>query len=189
MSKNNISKEYILNVCKKIFIENGASALNMRMVAQECDIALGSIYNYFPSKGDLISEVVQSIWIEIFDMKNKPTKFEKFIDYLNFIFNNIKNNGAKYPKFFLAHNMLFSKEEKTLGKEKMQNYFDYLKKDLIKTIDEDKYINKSFFNAIITKSLYIDYIFVLFMDMLAKNDTDFEKLLTFIEQTLYNSKN
>ena len=34
------SKEAIMQVCRRIVAENGMSALNMRLVAEECHIAL-----------------------------------------------------------------------------------------------------------------------------------------------------
>lgn len=54
MSKTVTSKESILVACKDIVRESGMPVLNMRNVAQRCQVAVGSIYNYFPSKEDLI---------------------------------------------------------------------------------------------------------------------------------------
>ena len=48
------SKEAIMQVCRRIVAEKGMNALNMRLVADECGIALGTLYNYFADKDDLI---------------------------------------------------------------------------------------------------------------------------------------
>ena len=39
------SKEAIMQVCRRIVAEKGMNALNMRLVADECGIALGTLYN------------------------------------------------------------------------------------------------------------------------------------------------
>ena len=39
------SKEDIMQVCRKIAAEQGLPAVNMRAVAKECGIALGTLYN------------------------------------------------------------------------------------------------------------------------------------------------
>ena len=44
------SKEAILAECRAIVMEKGISSINMRSVAAACGVAVGSLYNYFPSK-------------------------------------------------------------------------------------------------------------------------------------------
>ena len=60
------SRENILETCKKIVSNKGLTAINMRLVAKECNIALGSIYYYFPSKDDLLIAIIESVWEDIF---------------------------------------------------------------------------------------------------------------------------
>ena len=50
MNKAVTSKEEILEVSRSIAASKGITAVNMRTVASECGIALGSLYNYFTSK-------------------------------------------------------------------------------------------------------------------------------------------
>ena len=40
----------------------------MRTVASECGIALGSLYNYFSSKSELLSATIEAVWKDIFQM-------------------------------------------------------------------------------------------------------------------------
>ena len=60
------SKEAIMQVCRRIVAEKGMNALNMRLVADECGIALGTLYNYFADKDALVLAAVESIWRDIF---------------------------------------------------------------------------------------------------------------------------
>ena len=52
------SEEAIIEACQRIVKEKGLSAVNMRSVAAECNVAVGSIYNYFPSKSDLLCAAI-----------------------------------------------------------------------------------------------------------------------------------
>lgn len=36
----------------------GLAALSIRNIAKECNIAVGTIYNYFPDKAALVTEVI-----------------------------------------------------------------------------------------------------------------------------------
>ena len=55
------SKEAILETSRKLIQENGWAAVNIRSVAQACNISVGSVYNYFDSKSDLIAATVERV--------------------------------------------------------------------------------------------------------------------------------
>jgi AcrR family transcriptional regulator len=59
-------RELILNEAKKILENEGYSQVSIRRVAKECDIAVGTIYNYFPTKKELIIEMMTDFWEEYF---------------------------------------------------------------------------------------------------------------------------
>ena len=60
------SKEAIMQVCRRIVAEKSLTALNMRLVADECHIALGTLYNYYADKDELVLATVESILRDIF---------------------------------------------------------------------------------------------------------------------------
>ena len=49
MNKAVTSREDILAVSREMAAENGMQAINMRNAAGRCGVAVGSVYNYFPS--------------------------------------------------------------------------------------------------------------------------------------------
>jgi AcrR family transcriptional regulator len=57
-------KETIIQEAKTIIVSEGYSKLNMREVAKASGIAVGTIYNYFPTKDTLISELMYLHWLE-----------------------------------------------------------------------------------------------------------------------------
>ena len=69
MNKGATSREYIMQVCRKIASAQGLETLTMRRVARECGIALGTLYNYYSDKDELLIAAVESIWREIFHGK------------------------------------------------------------------------------------------------------------------------
>ena len=70
MSRAVTSEEEILKVSCGIVAKKGIAAVNMRTVASECGIALGSLYNYFSSKSELLSATIEAVWKDIFQMGN-----------------------------------------------------------------------------------------------------------------------
>ena len=67
-----ISREVILTASRTMLREKGWAAINMRSVAAQCGVAVGSLYNYFSSKTELVAATVESVWEEIFRL---PTDF------------------------------------------------------------------------------------------------------------------
>jgi len=57
-------KETIIKNAKDIIVEKGYCRLSMREVAKRAKIAVGTIYNYFPTKDALVSELMYQYWME-----------------------------------------------------------------------------------------------------------------------------
>lgn len=53
------SKEEILKTSRELIQQKGWSAVNIRSVAAACGVSVGSIYNYFGSKAELVGATVE----------------------------------------------------------------------------------------------------------------------------------
>ncbi len=58
-------RESILNCAKEHLLVNHEKKLSLRQIAKECDIAVGTIYNYFPDKTSLLVAVMIQDWREM----------------------------------------------------------------------------------------------------------------------------
>lgn len=61
-SKPAITRDQILDVAYARAQRDGMASLGIRTVANECGVAVGTIYNYFPDKASLVTEVVGRFW-------------------------------------------------------------------------------------------------------------------------------
>lgn len=55
-------QENILSAARRLIAENGYAAVTMRTVAGECGIAVGTFYNYFPSKDEMLAVCLLHDW-------------------------------------------------------------------------------------------------------------------------------
>ena len=76
MNPPNTSREEIMRVSRKIVSEKGLPALNMRALAKECGIALGTLYNYYSDKDELVVAAIESVWQDILE-KSAPDSGER----------------------------------------------------------------------------------------------------------------
>lgn len=69
------SREDILKASRELIQRQGWQGLSIRAVAAACGVSVGSIYNYFDSKADLVGAAVESVWREIFHLPEDGTVF------------------------------------------------------------------------------------------------------------------
>ena len=179
------SKEAILAECRAIVMEKGISSINMRSVAAACGVAVGSLYNYFPSKADLIGAAVEEVWRDIFHMSGTPFAFQSFTDCLAWLFESVQKGCAKYPGFFTLHSVSFAAGDKDKGRQIMEHYFGHMKMGLLSVLDQDPDIRQDAFNAIMTKEEFIEFIFTAFTSMLLNGKDDLRPLAEIAARCIY----
>lgn len=186
-----ISRENIINIAKEIVSKEGIQAVNMRYISKKAGFAVGSIYNYFPSKNDLIIAVVESIWEDIFHIDKGFDDFDRFTEYIEKLFENIVDKSKNYPNFFTLHSIGFmtdkdnkqNKDDK--GKETMDRYFSHMKIKLLEILNNDKNIKKDAFNVNFTKEKFIDFVFSNIIIFLMRDKNDCEILIETINRSIY----
>lgn len=66
-------KKLIFDSAKKILQEEGYGNLSIRKIAKMCDIAVGTIYNYYPNKKDIVIEMMSEYWDDYFKVIEEIT--------------------------------------------------------------------------------------------------------------------
>ena len=127
MNKTVTSKEAILAASKTLLLEKGAAAFNMRGVAESCGIAVGSLYNYFPSKSALVSATIESIWIDIFRSFITAPAFASFADCADALCTALSEGEERHPGFFTLHALSFAASDKAEGRALMARGFATLR--------------------------------------------------------------
>ncbi|OXM85626.1 TetR/AcrR family transcriptional regulator [Paenibacillus rigui] len=69
-----VTREEVLKSATKLFKERGFLSTTIQDIAEDCGIAKGSVYKYFPSKEDLFSEVFDQCHNAYFDQVDELTR-------------------------------------------------------------------------------------------------------------------
>lgn len=179
------SKEKILEISRQMIMEKGIPAINMRVIASECGVAVGSIYNYYPSKSDLVNATIESVWKDIFHGTLKNHEFNSFVDCISWLFETIRDGGKQYPEFFTIHSLNFASEDKQKGRQMMNKSFETLKKKLLLSLANDQKVRKDVFQGEFTPHVFVDYIFTLLITILLDKQPNCDTLLLFIKSCIY----
>ena len=185
MKKAITSQEEILAVCKEIAARQGLEALNMRSVAQACGVALGSVYNYFPSKNDLMIAAVESIWQDIFLGVTRCQPSDGFAENVEHLFYAVKSGGQRYPLFFDIHALGIAKSGKDKGRQTMNQYFSRMKADLLSSLETDSRVKQDFFSEKCSRVDFVDFVFSNLLSLLMQNRSTCDVLLEIIKGAIY----
>ncbi len=113
--------EKIFNVAWQLFTDSGYDNVDIKAIAKECNVAVGTLYNYYGNKRDLFLKVLEKSW------NNTFTKLKKEI------FKEEKNDfkTIKFVKVLYAD----IKERKGLGTE-ILNQNKIIKENIIIRLSE-----------------------------------------------------
>ena len=178
------SKEAIMKTCRDMVSERGLSALDMRSVAKACHVALGSLYNYFPSKDALVTATIESVWQDIFNME-QCCEQKPFPEYVRWIFDSVRQGTREYPHFFTAHSISVASSAKEQARKTMEQYFSHMKAGMAQSLRADPAVRRDAFSASFSESDLIDFVLSNLLTLLARQEDDCEVLLEVIRRVLY----
>ncbi len=180
-----ISKKKILQASKVLIQQEGWSAVNIRHVAAACQVSVGSVYNYFSSKMDLLSEVVESVWEEIFcDFACEGVQ-QNIKDCIVWIYRRMAWGNEKYPDFFNLHSLGFMGEEKKKGRKKMQQMQRHMTEILCQALKEDAHIRSDVFTTEFMPEDLANILFSLMLSALIRKDYEPAVVLQLLQRLLY----
>lgn len=179
------SREAILVQCRKLVMENGMPAVNMRSVASSCGVALGSLYNYFPSKSALISATVESVWTDIFYGARQPEPFDSFIEAVEWVYQSLHHGSLTYPGFFTLHSLSFANQDKQHARQLMQLHFSRIKQNLLDALKRDSDVKNGVFDARFTPQGLVNQAFQGVIVAILQEEGDIAALTGLLKRALY----
>ena len=130
------SREEILKTAGDMVKEGTTERISMRGLAKACGISVGSIYNYFPTKNDLMIAVVVELWKEIFCVPLSNIEGESFLGVVESIAERIRKNKGGNQGFWAEHSFAVGDKEK--GHLVMEEYLGHMRGELLDVLVEDK---------------------------------------------------
>lgn len=181
-----ISREVILTASRTMLREKGWAAINMRSVASQCGVAVGSLYNYFGSKTELVAATVESVWKEIFHLPDEFPEEERFCRCIEWLYGSMQQGNLRYPGFLTLHAMGFSTGEGKLeGRRMMERIQGDLRDELCQVLRQDGQVRQDVFDSRLTREGFVGLVFSMLLSALLRGEKSCEPLITVIHRILY----
>lgn len=99
MRKKVISNELILDTAAEIIMQQDIEHCNMRSISKELGVAVGTLYNYYKSRNQLLIDLFDRSWTltleRLLDIKKLEMPFEeKMIKLIEKVYEDINNRGG-----------------------------------------------------------------------------------------------
>ncbi|MEE0435744.1 MAG: TetR/AcrR family transcriptional regulator [Peptococcaceae bacterium] len=185
MNKTVTSEAEILTAARTLLLEKGAAALNMRAVAAACGVAVGSIYNYFPSKGALVGATIESIWRDIFAAFTAAPQYDRFVDAAAALLEALSAGEERYSGFFSLHAFFFASADKAEGRARMNTLFSALRDKLVEALAGDAKVRAEVFSGALSPETFAGYVLTLAISKHLQPSDDNAALLAMIEHCIY----
>ena len=179
------SKEAIMQVCRRIVAEKGLTALNMRLVADESHIALGTLYNYYADKDDLVLATVESIWRDIFHADQQCVADVSFSDYVADLYARIRRGAEAYPDFLTGHSISIASAKRGAAKSAMEHTFAHMKAGMLEVLRADQSVRENTFTASFSQEKFVDFVLDSMLVLLVQGQPDCAVLLEVIRRVIY----
>ena len=180
------SKQEILKQSRSILQTKGYRSISIRAIAQACHVSIGSIYNYFKSKTDLISETIESVWLEIFHPSNMESSPEDVDAWIEWVMQRLEESQTLYLDFFRLHAICFEKNEQKEGQKHMHKIWDHIEESLISVLMKDPKIRKDAFNASFTPKAFAHTLFSMLQSLALRGEYDPKIVLELVHRVLYD---
>lgn len=179
------SKEEILKTSRELIRQQGWSAINIRSVAAACNMSVGSIYNYFDSKAELVEATVESVWCEIFHHPEDVAVFQDIQTCIFWLYRRMEYGSRQYPGFFTLHSIPFMQEDKSYGKQRMQQTWQHILDGLCSVLKQDSKIRPDAFSEQFSVAKFADVLFSLMLSAFLRQDYDPTAVLEIVRRSLY----
>lgn len=182
---NSNQKEIILSSAKQIALKQGITKINIRSVAQKSGISVGTVYNCYPTKADLLVAVIEDFWSEAFKKINfKTLEGKNFYEKIQEVYKNLYAYLHNFKENWLEQISLLNAQEKKLGRKKEEEYFAKIHAMIISFMDMDENISSKEWGACISKEKTAEFIFDNMLLTLKKDESDFEFFIAILKKII-----
>ena len=179
--KDDQLRQILLDHSRTIIDDKSPELFTIRDLAEAADISIGTIYNYFNSKDDILFEVTALYWDEALIDLNQLIEDGPFYLQVEQIFyylkTQISESGAR-----LMHSL--SNVRKT-GARRMQRTHQEIQNLLVGLMSRDADINSSIWNESFKQEAYAWFIVVNIMASLRSGAENLDFFILIMKKTLY----
>ena len=174
-------RKTLLSCAKRIGCEEGVDAISIRKLAAEANIAVGTVYNYFESKQEVLLALTEEYWRESLQQMHEQVSAERFSEQLVEIIAFLRSKMNDCAEI-LMRNLHDNVET---GRARMASMQRVLRQTLVDRLNRDTTIPQQVWTESFTKEAFADFAFTNILSLLQQREESEAVFLEIVSRTLY----
>lgn len=179
--KDDTLQAALLAHARALMREQGAAAINIRALARLAGVSVGTVYNYFASKEDILLALTEEYWQNTLREMESAIPSGSFLAQIEAIYAMLRSRINDSARALMGS--LGSAE--TAGQQRMHAMQQVLRAAVIRRMEQDPAIPQSLWQGAFTQQAYADFVLMNLMLLLRRDTPDISFFLEIIQKTLY----
>lgn len=180
--KNQELRQSLLDCARRIECAEGADGLSIRKLASEANIAVGTVYNYFESKQEVLLAMTEEYWNNALMEMQGSISAERFSEQIRQIYLFLARKLNDCAKIL----MMSLREDAESGRARMASMQGTVCCALVKRLNNDPMIQKNIWSDTFTKEAFASFVLDNLFVALRQPREDVDFLIWIIERILYS---
>lgn len=174
-----ITSEEILEQAYQLACEQGLRSLSIRSIAAACDVSVGTVYNSYASKTELINDVVGMFWQRAFAETMKTLAAHEGNDFIAFceaLSQSLKSALKEFRKDFLSDLSALSESDRLSAQKREQQSFIHARAGIKQALLGDPRIKQDQLTGALTPDALAALVWETLIDS-ARDNMGYDKTL------------
>lgn len=181
-----ISKQQILDAAFDIASTSGLTGLSIREVARACDVAVGTVYNSFPTKSALVNDVVGRFWNEaLADRMPQATAGCNFVEFCQELAAKLAHALGRFRDDWLAEVSALDAVDRASARKREEACFAHIRAGLVVTLEQDPEIDPSSLTGPLEPQALCSFVWDSMLSSIKRGDPSCETLFALLRRVLY----
>lgn len=189
MNKVVTTREELLHTAQEIVFQEGMDKLSIRALAKKHDISVGAVYNYFPSKSELVLAIIEDFWKQIFHQDIcEMSKQLSFSNFYEMVYQRLVNHSEAFFSVLLGQLNILKDHDKEKGKQMEQKYMVHIQHGFLYALQQDENIDESIWSEVFTKENFVSFLLEMMINDLTHQRLDCHFTKEVLERLLYEKQ-
>ena len=172
----------LLASARRIACQQGVDAISIRNLAANVGVSVGTVYNYYESKQDVLLALTEEYWRGVLEELQHSVTAERFPDQIAEITTFLRSRMNDCAEILMKSLHAYAES----GKERMAAMQNMLKQALIKRLEQDAAIPAGVWGGALTQEAFAGFVLQNVLLLLQQKGSDMEPLLEVVRRILYS---
>jgi AcrR family transcriptional regulator len=179
--KDSALRSKLLKLSREIADTDGIEAVNIRLIAQKAGVAIGTVYNYFSGKDEILFALTEDDWKKALCEMKTAISAETFCEQLQEIFYFLKERIDQSAGKLM--NSLGTME--LPGQERMTSMQSELEAAFIQYMEQDVDIRPNIWNETFTPKRFAHFIMINMSALLKEENPNISFFIAIVKRIVY----